>query len=312
MLEPHAKGDVIELLSISKFIEQGFVVSIPYGDNARYDFVVDTGKKIYKIQCKRARLTRTGNYTIRTVSTHWRSGKVVSQYYTPTEVDFFCTYIENEVYLVGIDLCEGRSEVTLHNSGPVIRDEYLYLEDCALKKLSKDMEVQKPQPRKVSVECKKEWCKKVYSHTKEQKRGRVPSKEEFEKAIQEYSIANAAHALHISRKRIFEVAKKYGIELKPGRDSERLRKRGVFRKTSIGLKTYYAKHNSPLAKKVVQKSKNGDVIATYASCMEAARMTGFSGATIRKACQHDLKTYRGFIWQFQDGVVAQLDRAPSF
>jgi hypothetical protein len=39
-------GDVAEAAFLYKAMEMGMVVSKPWGDNARYDFAVDTGKKL--------------------------------------------------------------------------------------------------------------------------------------------------------------------------------------------------------------------------------------------------------------------------
>lgn len=43
---------------ITKLLETGYSVSIPLGDNNEYDLIVDTGSKLFCVQCK------TGNYNI--------------------------------------------------------------------------------------------------------------------------------------------------------------------------------------------------------------------------------------------------------
>ena len=45
-------GDVAEAAFLYKAMEMGMVVSKPWGDNARYDFAVDTGKKRLRVQVK--------------------------------------------------------------------------------------------------------------------------------------------------------------------------------------------------------------------------------------------------------------------
>ena len=45
-------GNIVELQCISKFIELGYEVSIPYGNGAKYDFVADVNGKFLRIQCK--------------------------------------------------------------------------------------------------------------------------------------------------------------------------------------------------------------------------------------------------------------------
>ena len=45
-------GDVTEARIIAVLIEAGYSVSIPFGDNDRYDLVLDTGNKLRRVQCK--------------------------------------------------------------------------------------------------------------------------------------------------------------------------------------------------------------------------------------------------------------------
>ncbi|WP_137288045.1 group I intron-associated PD-(D/E)XK endonuclease [Natronorubrum halophilum] len=45
-------GDETESRALSKLIESGYSVSIPFGDNDRYDLVVDDGGDLYRLQCK--------------------------------------------------------------------------------------------------------------------------------------------------------------------------------------------------------------------------------------------------------------------
>lgn len=45
-------GDVTEARIIAVLIEAGYSVSIPFGDNDRYDLVLDTGDELRRVQCK--------------------------------------------------------------------------------------------------------------------------------------------------------------------------------------------------------------------------------------------------------------------
>ena len=51
-LTPKQKGNLTELQCLTAFIQQGCTVSIPYGDCARYDFLVDIDGIIIKVQCE--------------------------------------------------------------------------------------------------------------------------------------------------------------------------------------------------------------------------------------------------------------------
>ena len=43
------QGNIVEQKCFLKCIEQGWIISKPLFDNARYDFLLDTGNKIYRI-----------------------------------------------------------------------------------------------------------------------------------------------------------------------------------------------------------------------------------------------------------------------
>lgn len=45
-------GIVSELKVLTELVSKGYIVSQPYGDNAPYDFIVDTNEKLLKIQVK--------------------------------------------------------------------------------------------------------------------------------------------------------------------------------------------------------------------------------------------------------------------
>ena len=58
-LTPKQKGNLTELQCLTAFIQQGCTVSIPYGDCARYDFLVDINGIIIKVQCKTSHMSNT-------------------------------------------------------------------------------------------------------------------------------------------------------------------------------------------------------------------------------------------------------------
>jgi hypothetical protein len=45
-------GDIAETKVLAELIEQGYAVSIPYGDNQRYDLLVDDDGEIHRVQVK--------------------------------------------------------------------------------------------------------------------------------------------------------------------------------------------------------------------------------------------------------------------
>jgi hypothetical protein len=46
------KGNVSESAALNAFSKAGFIVSAPFGNGAPYDLIVDTGKRLLKVQGK--------------------------------------------------------------------------------------------------------------------------------------------------------------------------------------------------------------------------------------------------------------------
>lgn len=95
------KGALTEQKCFLKCIEMGYTVSKPIFDNARYDFILDTGKKLLKIQIKTSRWKdeeHTG-FIFNCYSQHaTMTGNKIMKY-TKDEIDFFMTEKEGKFYL---------------------------------------------------------------------------------------------------------------------------------------------------------------------------------------------------------------------
>jgi len=85
-LSPKARGDLGELAFELKAASLGFGVSKPHGDDERYDFIVDSGERLWKVQVKSScRPYRTG------YATHGDRGRGIR--YKISEIDFLVAYI---------------------------------------------------------------------------------------------------------------------------------------------------------------------------------------------------------------------------
>ena len=104
--EKQIKGITTELICMQKFIELGYIVSIPYGNNSRYDLLVDNGKTIWRIQCKTASLNDNGSYTIQTCNKVATTTQRKVKHYTKDEIDFIASIIENQVVIIPVELIE--------------------------------------------------------------------------------------------------------------------------------------------------------------------------------------------------------------
>lgn len=114
------KGALTELQCITYLHSLGYTISIPYGDNARYDIILDTGKELLKIQIKTASLAIDTNdtYIVKTCSTGVNTSGTKVHSYTKEEVDYIGTFIKDKVYFIPIEEC-GKKERRLRFSPPL-------------------------------------------------------------------------------------------------------------------------------------------------------------------------------------------------
>jgi len=97
-----AVGDRSEAMVLAALIRNGYRVSIPFGENNRYDLLADDGARIARVQVKTGRVRR-GAIAYNCCSTHGhrRSGPLSTRSYRG-EVDFIGVFCEElgKVYLV--------------------------------------------------------------------------------------------------------------------------------------------------------------------------------------------------------------------
>lgn len=101
------KGNLTELKCLTSFYELGHKVSIPYGENCRYDFILDVNGHLLKIQCKTSRTEDDGDsFLFSCKSTRKNNNsKAHTVKYTKEEIDYFATYFNNQCYLIPVEEC---------------------------------------------------------------------------------------------------------------------------------------------------------------------------------------------------------------
>ena len=99
------KGNLTELQCLSAFAAEGCGVSIPYGDNSKYDFIADLDGKLLKIQVKTSSLKDEGSIKFSCRTTHVNCTGVKNERYSANEIDFFATYWDGQCYLVPVAEC---------------------------------------------------------------------------------------------------------------------------------------------------------------------------------------------------------------
>ena len=112
---PKAVGERSESAVLNRFIHKGYSVSIPFGNNQRYDLIVDRDGKLWKVQVKTG-CFRNGCVSFRPCSTNGFTGQHKDYV---GQIDAFAVYCpETKVcYWVPIDVC-GSSMVCLRVDPP--------------------------------------------------------------------------------------------------------------------------------------------------------------------------------------------------
>src|SRR5436305_11794174 len=85
------QGEWAEICFLHKAASFGMRLSKPYGDSDKYDFVVDSGRRMLRVQVKSVLIPQKNFYQIKT-----GSGRRSKQPYRSSEVDFVAAYIIRE------------------------------------------------------------------------------------------------------------------------------------------------------------------------------------------------------------------------
>lgn len=104
MINTQQIGYLTEQKCFVKCLEAGYMVSKPLFDNARYDFILDTGKQLLRIQVK----TSTWNedcsaFSFNGYSQHSTGNGNKRMKYTNKEIDYFMTEKDGIFYLYPAD-----------------------------------------------------------------------------------------------------------------------------------------------------------------------------------------------------------------
>jgi hypothetical protein len=103
-------GDISEAACIKKFISLGYGVSVTFGDNERYDLLVDDKSSIRRVQVKTGKFNGT-SVVFECANMTTKNGESVHKTYTKDEIDTFAIYCEelDNVYEVPVERSNKRS-----------------------------------------------------------------------------------------------------------------------------------------------------------------------------------------------------------
>lgn len=112
-------GTLAELLVTTSLLKRGYGVSVPVGDNARYDLIVDLNNKLIRVQVK-AVTPRKGKleiplFTMTYDPTKGKNNRASSRNYTADEIDMVIGVDLNsdKMYYIPMSDFDGASIVTL-------------------------------------------------------------------------------------------------------------------------------------------------------------------------------------------------------
>lgn len=162
-------GNLNELKCISRFIELGYECSIPYGNGAKYDFIVDINGELLKIQCKSCSHPRKNGIIdenaiqFTTVSQTTNTQKTTRHIYTSQDIDYFATSYKDKIYVIPVDECS--TSKTLRFKPPQNNIQYNKAEDYEIEKrfpisleLSSSKEEYEERIRNIQIEEKEFFC----------------------------------------------------------------------------------------------------------------------------------------------------------
>jgi hypothetical protein len=96
-----AKGETTEAIILAHLMKLGYAVSIPFGNNQRYDLILDDGKALFRVQCKTGRFIN-GCVAFMTCSKNGFTNKRTPYY---NQIEFFLVYSPNteKIYKVPVN-----------------------------------------------------------------------------------------------------------------------------------------------------------------------------------------------------------------
>jgi hypothetical protein len=83
-------GELSEAAFMLKARTLGFLVAKPWGDSERYDFILDSGPRLWRVQLKCTEVLRARGYDIQPIYSIYGKGKIT---YTADDIDVLVAHI---------------------------------------------------------------------------------------------------------------------------------------------------------------------------------------------------------------------------
>ncbi|HZR59138.1 MAG TPA: group I intron-associated PD-(D/E)XK endonuclease [Terriglobales bacterium] len=109
----HRLGEIAEARFVAKAEDLNFAVAKPWSTRNRYDFIVDSGKRLWRIQLKCTNSLYDGAYQVKAAC---RIAGQSARSYTPEEIDYIVAYVvpRDIWYVIPLTALKGKIHLRLH------------------------------------------------------------------------------------------------------------------------------------------------------------------------------------------------------
>lgn len=114
-LSSKEKGNLTELQCLTAVYELGYKASIPYGEDSRYDFILDIDGILLRVQVKTCQETNTG-IKIPCRSTQVNTTQTKTHSYNKEQIDYFATFYNGNCYLIKVEECSTQKTLSFANT----------------------------------------------------------------------------------------------------------------------------------------------------------------------------------------------------
>jgi len=112
-LNTKRSGELSEAAFLLKAQSLGFHVAKPWGDSESYDFILDSGQHLWRVQLKSTQVLRARGYDIQPASVSYGKGKVA---YTADDIDVLVAHIvpANTWYVLPVEVFAPRKSLRFY------------------------------------------------------------------------------------------------------------------------------------------------------------------------------------------------------
>lgn len=137
MTDRKIKGLTNELLCQCYLTALGYNVSVPLGEDCKYDMIADIDGILIRIQVKSC-VVNNNSISISLASTSLKSDGINKRFYSKNNIDFFATYYNDKMYMIPVEECGTVKKTLSFESSNSLTDICIiddYLADIQINKL---------------------------------------------------------------------------------------------------------------------------------------------------------------------------------